>query len=92
MEEGDVVSFVYLVHGIFVGCPGSLFVICSVSWRSIVEVGWEDGLGTIDHEERRVAGGPAGSCPQTPEHRRELGDPACTKSVQPVEDPGLEAL
>jgi len=75
-----------------VGCLHSLFIVCSHPWRSIVKVSWEDGLGTIDHEERRVAGGPAGSCPQTPEHRRELGDPACAEFVQPVEDPRLEAL
>ena len=62
-EEGDIVSFVYLVHGVFVGCLGSLFVVCSDPWRSIVEVGWEDGLGTVDHEERRVASGPARSRP-----------------------------
>jgi len=75
-----------------VGCLGSLFIVCSDSWCSIVEVGWEDGLGTVDHEERRVAGGPARSCPQTPKHCRELGDPACAELVQPVEDPGVEAL
>ena len=74
------------------GCLDSLFVVCSDPWRSIVEVNWEDGLGTIDHEERHVPSGPAGSCPEALEHRRELGDPACTELVQLVEDPGLEAL
>ena len=74
------------------GCLGSLFVVRSDSWRSIVEVGWEDGLRTIDHEERRVAGGLAGSCPQAPKHRRELGDPTCVELVEPVEDPRLETL
>ena len=74
------------------GCFGSLFVVCYDSWCSIVEVGWEDDLGTIDHEERRVAGGPAGSCPQALEHRRELSDPVCTELVQLVEDPRLDAL
>ena len=74
------------------GCLGSLFVVCSDSWRSIVEVGWEDGLGTVDNEERRVAGDPARSRPQALEHHRELGDPTCAELVQPVEDPRLEAL
>ena len=74
------------------GCLGSLFIVCSDPWRSIVKVGWEDGLGTLDHEERRVASGPVGSCPHAPEHRRELSDPVCAELVQPVEDPGLEAL
>ena len=46
----------------------------------------------MDHEERRVAGGPAGSCSQALEYYGELGDPACAELVQPVEDPGLEAL
>ena len=63
MEEGDVAGFVQLVHGILMGCLGSLFVVCPNPWRSIVKVGWEDGLGTIDYEERRVAGGSVGSCP-----------------------------
>ena len=91
-EEGDVASFVQLVHGVLMGCLGSLFIVCPDPWCSIVEVGWEDGLRTIDHEERCVASGSTKSCPQAPEHRRELGDLACTKLVQPVEDPRVEAL
>ena len=66
--------------------------VCSDSWRSIVEVRWENGLGTIDHEERRVASGPAGSCSQALEYCGELGDPVRAKFVQPVENPRLEAL
>ena len=85
-------GFIQLVHGVLVRCLSSLFVICSDSWCSVVEVRREDGLGTVDHEERCVAGGPTGSCPQTLEHHRELGDLACAKFVQPVEDPRLEAL
>ena len=54
--------FVQLVHSILMGCLGSLFIICPNPWHSIVEVGWEDGLGTIDHEERRVASGSTGGC------------------------------
>ena len=92
IEEGDVVSFIQLVHGIFMGCLGSLFIVCSNSWCSIVEVGGEDGLRTVDHEERRVVDVPARSCPQALEHHRELSDPACAELVQPVEDYGLEAL
>ena len=52
----------------------------------------EDSLDTVDHEERCVAGGLAGSCSHAPEYYGELGDPACAELVQPVEDPGLEAL
>ena len=74
------------------GCLSSLFIVCSDSWCSIVEVGWEDGLGTVDHEERRVVGGPARSCSQALEYCGELSDPACAELVQPIEDPGLEAL
>ena len=54
-KEGNIACFIQLVHGILVGCLGSLFVVCSDSWRSIVKVGWEDGLETVHHEERRVA-------------------------------------
>ena len=74
------------------GCLGSLFIVCSDSWRSIVKVHWENNLGTVDHEERCVAGGPAGSCSQAPEYYGELGDPACTELAQLVEDPSFEAL
>ena len=62
-EEGDVTCFVQLVHGVLVGCLGSLFVVWHDPRRSIVEVGWEDSLKTIDHEEGRVAGGSTKSCP-----------------------------
>ena len=44
-EEGNITRFIQLVHGILEGNLGSLFVICPDPWRSIVEVGWEDGLG-----------------------------------------------
>ena len=74
------------------GCLGSLFIVCSDPWRSIVEVRQEDGLGTIDHEERHVASSSAGSCSQAPKYYRELSNPACTELVQSVEDPRLEAL
>ena len=91
-EEGDVVGFVWLVHGILVGCLGSLFIIRPNSWCSIVEVGQEDSLRTIDHEEWCVADGPARGRPQALEHHGELCDPSSAKHVQPVEDPRLEAL
>ena len=90
--DGDVTCLVQLVHGILVGCLGSLFVVCIDPWPSIVEVGWEDGLRTIDHEERRVASGPTGDRPQALDHRGNLSDPSCAKLVQPIEDPRLEAL
>ena len=92
MKEGNIACFIQLVHGLLEGCLGSLFIVCSDTWRSIVEVGWEDGLGTIDHEEGRVAGGSTGSCPQASEYWRKFSDPACAEFVQLVEDPRLEAL
>ena len=58
-EEGNVARFFQLVHGIFEGHLSSLFVVRPDPWRSIVEVGWKDGLRTIDHEEGCVAGSPA---------------------------------
>ena len=54
---------IQLVHGILEGCLGSLFVVHPNPWCSIVEVGGEDSLRTVDHEEGRVAGGSTGSCP-----------------------------
>ena len=35
MEASDVAGFIQLVHGVLVGCLGSLFIVCSDSWRSI---------------------------------------------------------
>ena len=61
-------------------------------WCSIVEVGWEDSLRTIDHEEWCVAGGLARGHPQALEHRGKICDPSSAKLVQLVEDPSLEAL
>ena len=62
-KEGNIACFVQLVHGVLEGCLGSLFIIRPDPWCSIVEVGWEDGLGTIDHEEGRVVGGSTRGCP-----------------------------
>ena len=91
-EEGNIACFIQLVHGILEGRLGSLFIVRPDPRCSIVEVGREDNLGTIDHEEWRVAGGSAGGHPQALEHRGKLDDPSSTKLVQPVEDPRLEAL
>ena len=91
-EEGSVVCFIQLVHGILEGRLSSLFIIRPDPWRSIVEVDREDGLGTIDHEEGSVAGGSTGGHPQALEYHGKLGDPPCTELVQSVEDPRLEAL
>ena len=91
-EEGDVECFIELIHGIFKGHLGSLFVVRPDSQPSIIEVGREDSLGTADHEEWCVAGGSAQGHPQAPEHRGKLHDPSFTKLVQPMEDPRLEAL
>ena len=84
--------FIQLVHGILERCLGPLFVICPDPRCSIIEVGQEDSLRTVDHEEWRVASGLAGGRPQFLEHHGKLGDPSSAKLVQPVEDPRLEAL
>ena len=51
-----------------------------------------DSLGTVNHEEWRVAGGPTRGRPQALEHHGKLHDPSSGKLVQLVEDPRLEAL
>ena len=56
-EEGNITCFIKLVHGILEGRLSSLFIIRPDPWCSIVEVGREDSLGTIDHEEWHVVGG-----------------------------------
>ena len=91
-EKGNVVSPIELIHGILEGCLGSLLVVRSDPRCSIVEVGRDDSLRTVDHEEWYVANGPAGGHPKAPEHRGKLHDSSSTKLVQPVEDPRLEAL
>ena len=84
--------FIQLVHSVLEGYLGSLFVVRPDPWRSIIKVGFEDGLRTVDHEEGCVAGGSTGGCPQAPEYRRKLGDPSFAELVQPVEDSGLKTL
>ena len=71
---------------------GSLFIIRPDPWHYIVEVRREDSLGTIDHEEWRVASGLARGRPQALEHHGKLRDPLSAKLVQLVEDPRLEVL
>ena len=92
VEEGNVVPFIQLVYGILKGHLSSLFVIGPDPWRSIVVVGREDSLRTVDHEEWCVAGSLARSHPQAPEHHGKRSDPSSTKLVQSVEDPRLETL
>ena len=92
VEEGNIACFIQLVHGILEGRLSSLFIICSDPWHSIVEVGWEDSLRTVDHEDWRVASGLARGCPQSLEHHGKLRVPSSAKLVQPVEDPRLEDL
>ena len=92
VEEGNVACLVKMIHSIFEGHLGSLLVVCPDSRRPIVEVGREDSLGTIYHEEGCVAGGLARGHPQAPEHHGKLCDKSSTKLVQPFEDPRLEAL
>ena len=60
--------------------------------HSIVEVSQEDSLGTVDHDEWRVAGGLARGRSQALKHHGKLCDPSSAKLVQPVEDPRLETL
>ena len=62
-EEGNIARFIKLIHGVFEGCLGSLLIVRPNPQRSIVEVGREDSLGTIDHEEGCVVGGLAGGRP-----------------------------
>ena len=62
-EGGNIARFIQLVHGVLEGRLGSLFVIRPNPWCSIIEVGREDSLGTVDHEEWCVAGGPVGGRP-----------------------------
>ena len=81
-----------LVHGVLEGHLGSVFIVRPNPRRSIIKVGQEDSLGTVDHEEWHVAGGPARGRPQALEHHRKLRDPSFAKLVQPVEDPRLEAV
>jgi len=50
VEEGNVVRFIELIHGILEGCLGSLLVVRSDPRCSIVEVGRDDSLRTVDHE------------------------------------------
>ena len=80
-EEGNVARFIQLVHGILEGRIGSLFVVRPDHRRSIIEVDREDSLGTVDHEEWRVASGPTRGRPQAPEHHGKLCDPSFTKLV-----------
>ena len=84
-EEGNIACFIQLVHGILEGYLGSLFVVHPNPRCSIVEVGREDSLGTVDHEEWCVADGLTRGCPQAPEHRGKFRDPSSTKLAQSVE-------
>ena len=92
VEEGNITRLVELIHGILKGRLGSLLVVRPDPRRSIVEVGREDSLRTIDHEEGCIASAPTGGHPQALEHHGELRNPSSAKLVQPVEDPRLEAL
>lgn len=38
----------------------------------VLEVGWDDGFGPVDEEERCATGRPNVTCPQTPQDRGEL--------------------
>jgi hypothetical protein len=84
--------FLQLVHGILKGGLVPLIVVRSEPWRSILQVSREDGLRSIDHEERRETCHSVRGCPQTLEDRGEFYDPSVAKFVQPVEDHWLEAL
>ena len=88
-EDGNIASFIQLVHGVLKGRLGSLFIVRPEPWRSIVKVGREDSLGTIDHEEWCVAGVLARGRPQASEHHGKLYDPSSAKLAQPVEILGL---
>ena len=91
-DEGYIACLVELIHGVLEARLDSLLVVRLDPRCSIVKVGWEDSLGTVDHEEGCVAGGPAGGRPQALEHHGKLHDPSSAKLVQPIEDPRLKAL
>ena len=91
-EEGNIACFIELICGILKGCLGSLLIVRPDPRCSIIEVGQDDSLGTVYHEEWCVAGGLARGRPQSPEHHEKLCDPSFAKLVQTVEDPRLEAL
>ena len=66
VEERHVSS---LVHLVFASSLISLLLICLEPWRSVFQVGGEDGLGAIDEEERRETRSSAWGRPQAPDDR-----------------------
>ena len=80
-EEGNVACFIKLIHGILEGRLGSLLVVRPDPRRSIVEVNREDRFGTVDHEERRVSGHPAGGRPHALEYRGKFRSPSFAEFV-----------
>jgi hypothetical protein len=87
-----VACLIELVHHIFEGCLCSLLVVRPDPRCSIVQVGREHCLGTIDHEERGETGRLTRGCPEALENRRELGNPPPRELLQSIEDSSLEPL
>ena len=84
-----LVKFVECISPIFLCFH---FIIRQDSRCSIVEVGRQDGLSAIYHEERCKVGGLVRSRPQALEHSRYLPRPLSHKFVEPIKDAGFKGL
>ena len=62
-KEGNITRIVEMIHGILEGRLSSLLVVRPDPRCSIVEVGREDSLRAIDHEEGCIASGLGGGRP-----------------------------
>ena len=81
-----------MVEGVLASSAVALLVVSLQPWGAVLQVSGEDGLGSIDQEERREPRGLARGVPQAPDDRREFGQPFLAEFLQPVVYPWLEAL
>lgn len=54
----------------------------------VLKVGWDDGFGPVDEEERRATSRPIVACPQTPQDPGELFYPLPGEWLKLVMDSG----